>query len=68
MDRQRQGYSLARAITITLAVKFVVLGVIWSLWFSDPRSRRLDPADVAAAVYSPPPPVTREPRLPHAEP
>jgi hypothetical protein len=65
MDRRR--YSLARAITITLAVKFVALGVIWSFWFSDPESRRLDPAGVAATVYSPPP-VAHEPGLPHAEP
>jgi len=44
--------SLAREITIVLAIKFLALYVIWSVWFAHPESNRLDKQQVGAALYS----------------
>jgi hypothetical protein len=46
--------NLAREIAIVLAVKFLALFVIWSVWFAHPEARRLDGARVAATLYSSP--------------
>lgn len=45
---------LVRAITIVLIVKFLSLGVIWKIWFSEPESRHLDRERVGATIYSSP--------------
>lgn len=67
MAAERRFHRLGRAIAITLAVKFAALGVIWSVWFSDSDSRRVDAGRVAAALYSAPA-AAPERRSPHAEP
>jgi hypothetical protein len=44
--------NLAREIAIVLAVKFLALFVIWSIWFAHPEANRLDRQQVGAALYS----------------
>jgi hypothetical protein len=44
--------SLAREIALVLAVKFIALLVIWSVWFASPQGTRLDAKQVGASVYS----------------
>jgi hypothetical protein len=44
--------SLAREITIVLAIKFLALYVIWSVWFAHPEASRLNVQQVGAALYS----------------
>jgi hypothetical protein len=46
--------NLAREITIVLAIKFLALFVIWSVWFAHPEASRLDGQHVAATLYSSP--------------
>jgi hypothetical protein len=46
--------NLAREIAIVLAVKFLALFLIWSVWFAHPETSRLESRNVAASVYSPP--------------
>ena len=43
---------LALEIVVALIVKLVAMVFIWSVWFSDPASRRLAPERVGAVVYS----------------
>ena len=44
--------NLAREIVIVLAVKFLALFVIWSVWFAHPEASRLNVQQVGAALYS----------------
>ena len=44
--------SLAREITIVLAIKFLALYVIWSVWFAHPEASHLNVQQVGAALYS----------------
>ena len=44
--------NLAREIAIVLAIKFLALFVIWSVWFAHPEASRLDGEHVAATLYS----------------
>jgi len=46
--------NLAREIAIVLAIKFLALFVIWSVWFAHPEASRVDGAQVAAALYASP--------------
>jgi hypothetical protein len=46
--------NLAREIAIVLAIKFLALVVIWSLWFAHPETSRLGGPQVAAVIYSSP--------------
>ena len=46
--------NLAREIAIVLAIKFLALLIIWSVWFAHPETSRLDGRQVAAALYSSP--------------
>ncbi len=39
-------------ITLTLALKVLVLFVIWALWFSAPEAARLDDQAVASKILS----------------
>jgi hypothetical protein len=41
-------------VAVALAVKFVALIVIWSVWFDDRQDRRVDGDDVARTIYSAP--------------
>ena len=58
---------LAREITIVLAIKFLALYVIWSVWFSHPESEQLNGERIRSAVYSSHV-VTQEGGHPNAEP
>ena len=40
-------------ITFTLALKVLVLFIIWAVWFSPPEENRLDEQAVAAKILSP---------------
>jgi hypothetical protein len=44
--------NLAREIALVLAVKFLALFVIWSIWFDHPETNRLDARQVGASLYS----------------
>jgi hypothetical protein len=44
--------NLAREITVVLAIKFLALYVIWSVWFAHPEASRLNGQQVGAALYS----------------
>jgi hypothetical protein len=44
--------NLAREIALVLAVKFLALFVIWSIWFAHPEGSRLDGRQVGASLYS----------------
>ena len=44
--------NLAREIALVLAIKFLALFVIWSVWFSHPESEQLSGERIRAAVYS----------------
>ena len=44
--------NLAREITVVLAIKFLALYVIWSVWFAHPEASRLNVQQVGAALYS----------------
>jgi len=46
--------SLALDIALALAVKFIALFIIWSVWFASPQGTRLDAKQVGASVYSSP--------------
>jgi hypothetical protein len=46
--------SLGREIALVLALKFLALFVIWSVWFAHPEAGRLTSQLVAAAIYSSP--------------
>jgi hypothetical protein len=47
--------NLGREIALVLAIKFLALFVIWSVWFSHPESSHLSDEQVGAAIYSSPP-------------
>ena len=44
--------NLAREIAVVLAIKFLALYVIWSVWFSHPESQQLDGERIRSTVYS----------------
>ena len=41
-----------RELAVVLVVKLLALAAIWQLWFAAPARTRVDPAAVAARVYS----------------
>ena len=41
-----------KEITLALAVKGLVLAVIWSVWFSAPEDASLDDQKVASRIFS----------------
>jgi hypothetical protein len=41
-----------RELAVVLVVKLLALAAIWQLWFSAPARPHVDPAAVAARVYS----------------
>ena len=41
-----------KEITLALAVKGLVLAVIWSVWFSAPEDANLDDQKVASRIFS----------------
>jgi len=45
---------LGREIALVLAIKFLALFVIWSVWFAHPEASHLSGAQVGAAIYSSP--------------
>jgi hypothetical protein len=51
---RRQRLRLALALAVTLAVKFVALAMIWSIWFSHPQGKRIDGEHVGSAIYASP--------------
>ena len=44
--------NLAREIAVVLAIKFLALFVIWSVWFSHPESEHLNSERIRSTVYS----------------
>ena len=46
--------NLGREIALVLAIKFLALFVIWSVWFSHPETSRLNGESVWAAIYASP--------------
>jgi hypothetical protein len=46
--------NLGREIALVLAIKFLALFVIWSVWFSHPETSYLSGEQVGAAIYSSP--------------
>ena len=52
-DRRARRSRLAIEITIALAVKFVLIYAIWSAWFSDPVSKKMTKATIAADIFGP---------------
>jgi hypothetical protein len=58
-NRRARRSRLAIEITIALAVKFVLIYAIWNAWFSDPVSRKMTKATIAADMFGP---VTPQPK------
>jgi hypothetical protein len=52
MSSRTRRSNLAREITLVLAIKFLALFVIWSVWFAHPEAGRLDGRQVGAVLYS----------------
>jgi hypothetical protein len=52
MRTRRPGNRYASEIAVVLAVKFIALFVIWSIWFSGPARKDVDAERVAERVYS----------------
>jgi hypothetical protein len=52
MAAQTRRSNLAREIALVLAIKFLALFVIWSVWFSHPESEQLSGERIRATVYS----------------
>jgi hypothetical protein len=60
MHAPRSGRRYAREIAVVLAVKFVALFVIWSIWFDGPAPKDIGTERVAERVYSSQPAVPGE--------
>lgn len=43
---------LWKEITFTLALKFIVLFVIWTVWFSSPEDTDINAQKVASKIFS----------------
>ena len=52
-ERRARRPRLALEITIALAVKFVLIYMIWNAWFSDPVSRKMTMATIATDIFGP---------------
>jgi hypothetical protein len=57
---RRQRPRLALALAVTLAVKFVALAMIWSIWFSHPEGKPMDGEHVGSTIYAAPSTLTEK--------
>jgi len=57
---RRQRPRLALALALTLAVKFVALAMIWSIWFSHPEGKLIDGEHVGSTIYASPATLTEK--------
>ncbi len=53
MNGKPRSVPLWQEIVLALAVKAILLTVIWAAWFSAPEDRNLDASRVAAQILSP---------------
>jgi len=54
MTTKNSRSSLGREVALVLAIKFLALFAIWSVWFAHPQAARLNGELVGAAIYSSP--------------
>ena len=52
-DRRPRRSRLAIEITVALVVKVVLIYAIWSAFFSDPVSKKMTKATIAADIFGP---------------
>jgi hypothetical protein len=52
MTGKAKSFRLWKEITLALAIKGLVLAVIWSVWFSAPEEASLDDQKVASRIFS----------------
>jgi hypothetical protein len=52
MTEKAKTVRLWKEIVLTLAVKALVLAIIWAVWFSAPQDKNLDDQAVASKIFS----------------
>ncbi len=58
MAKNAKSVRLWQEIAITLAVKILLLTVIWMMWFSAPEDDSIDSQKIAEKLFSPSPDTT----------